>query len=65
MTDLMVILVLLLLVGGASAYIVKARKRGVKCIGCPDGAKCASAQGGCAENCSGCCGGCTRRQDHP
>lgn len=35
MIDLMIILVLLLIIGGAIAYIVKQKKKGVKCIGCP------------------------------
>lgn len=38
----------LLLVSLACAYIVKAKKRGVKCIGCPAG-------GQCSGHC-GCCG---------
>ena len=32
--------VLVLILGGAVVYICKAKKRGVKCIGCPDGATC-------------------------
>ena len=58
MTNLILIIVLLLIVGGAGAYLVRTKKRGVKCIGCPDGAKCASASGGCAGNCAGCSGSC-------
>lgn len=57
MTNLILILVLLAIVGGAAAYIVKERKRGVKCIGCPDGVNCGSGQGGCA-GCSGSCSAC-------
>ena len=46
-----VILTVLLgvILGGAAGYIYKAKKKGVKCIGCPDGSKCSGA-------CSGCCG---------
>lgn len=40
--------VLLILVGGAIAYIVKSKKNGVKCIGCPAAGTCANAK-----NCSG------------
>ena len=58
MTNLIVILVLLVIVGGASAYLIRAKKRGVRCIGCPDGGKCASAQGGCSGGCAGCSGSC-------
>lgn len=45
MTDLIIVLVVLAIVGGAGRYIYKAKKRGAKCIGCP-------VEGGC----SGCCG---------
>ena len=57
MINLILIIVLLLIVGGAAAYIVKSKKSGVKCIGCPNGGKCASAQEGCSGDCAGCsCG---------
>lgn len=51
MTDLIVIAVVLLIVGGAVAYIIRAKKRGVKCIGCPEGKACS---GRCGGVCSGC-----------
>jgi hypothetical protein len=35
MTNIIVILVLLAIVGGATAKIVSEKKKGVKCIGCP------------------------------
>lgn len=35
MIDVIVALALLLIVGGAVVYIVKQKKRGTKCIGCP------------------------------
>lgn len=40
MADVIAVLVLAVLVGSASAYIVKAKKSGVKCIGCPAGGSC-------------------------
>ena len=47
--DNVIILVLLgLILGSAAGYIYKAKRKGVKCIGCPDGGKC-----------SGCCSGCS------
>ena len=49
MKDLILVLVLVLIIGGASLYIYKAKKRGVKCIGCPD-------SNSCSGNCSGCKG---------
>lgn len=40
LTDLIIIAVLAVLVGGAIAYIVRAKRSGVKCIGCPAGGSC-------------------------
>ena len=40
MTDIIVLVILVILVGGASAYIINAKKSGVKCIGCPAGGSC-------------------------
>ena len=34
-TDVVVILVIALAVGGALFYIIRAKRRGKKCIGCP------------------------------
>ena len=45
MENLIIIAVVLLIIGLAVAYIWKAKKRGTKCIGCPNG-------------CSGNCGSC-------
>lgn len=41
MADMMVIAVVILIVGAATAYIIKAKKRGAKCIGCPMAGECA------------------------
>ena len=51
MTDYIIVAVIVVIIGAAVAYIIREKKRGVKCIGCPDGATC----GG---NCSGCSGNC-------
>ena len=40
MADIIIGLVLLAVVGVAIAYIVKEKKRGVKCIGCPNAGTC-------------------------
>jgi len=52
--NLIAALVLAVILGGAVWYLIRAKKKGVKCIGCPDGAKCAGSCSGCAGNCSGC-----------
>ena len=48
-TDIVVIIIIALLIGGASFYIIRAKKRGQKCIGCPDAD---------AKTCSGNCASC-------
>ena len=54
MENLILILVISLILGLAIGYIWKAKKRGVKCIGCPDSGacsgKCSSCSCGCANN---------------
>ncbi|HJB18924.1 MAG TPA: heavy-metal-associated domain-containing protein [Candidatus Bariatricus faecipullorum] len=40
MADVIVLIILALILGGAITYIVKAKKSGVKCIGCPAGGSC-------------------------
>ena len=50
MSNFIVLLVIGLIVGNAAGYIYKAKKRGVKCIGCPDAPSC----GGNCSGCSGC-----------
>ncbi len=52
------IVAIVLIIGGAVAYIVKAKKNGRKCIGCPDGATCGKNKSACSGNCS-CCSGCS------
>ena len=52
MINLILILVLAAMIGGAGLYIYKAKKKGVKCIGCPSGKSCSGKCG----SCEGCCG---------
>ena len=47
MTDILVLAVIALIVGGATLYIYKAKKSGAKCVGCPHAKTCASARSGC------------------
>ncbi|MBP3674256.1 MAG: FeoB-associated Cys-rich membrane protein [Oscillospiraceae bacterium] len=53
MENIILIAVIAAIIGCAAGYVYKAKKRGVKCIGCPSGCSCSS--GGCGGNCS-CCG---------
>ena len=58
MIDWIVIAIVVAVVGAALGYIIRAKRRGVHCIGCPDGGCCgaSSALGGGEGHC-GCCGG--------
>ena len=51
MVNLILILVLAAIIGGAGLYIYKAKKRGVKCIGCPSAKACSGHCGSCAGSC--------------
>lgn len=59
MGNIIVFLILALIIGVAVVYIVRAKKSGVKCIGCSAGGSCAcgsgtaDGKGGCG-GCSGC-----------
>lgn len=48
MSDVIVIVVISVIIGVAVAYIVKEKKRGTKCIGCP-------VEGTCPHKASGNC----------
>lgn len=41
MVNLILAAVLVVIVGAAVAYIIKEKKRGVKCVGCPYAEQCA------------------------
>lgn len=45
MTNFIVVMIILLIIGVAIAYIVKEKKKGVRCIGCP-------AAGTCSHKCN-------------
>lgn len=60
LADIIVIAIIVFIIGAASAYIIKAKKSGKKCIGCPDSCSCSKSgtktkkgEGSC---CCGCCG---------
>jgi len=59
LSDIIAIALILLIIGGALFYIIKAKKSGKKCIGCPDSASCES--GKCTGACSSCSCGCGSR----
>ena len=49
MENIIVLAIVVVAVGLAIGYIVKAKRNGKKCIGCPDGGNCSS---GCGCGCS-------------
>ena len=49
MGEAVAIVAIIMIIGGAVAYIVKAKKKGQKCIGCPSGGKCSSCNGQCMD----------------
>lgn len=49
MGNIIIIVIILCIVGGIVFYLVRAKKRGQHCIGCPYAKQCGS-------NCSGSCG---------
>ena len=48
LVDIITMAVIVLILALAAVYVIKAKKKGKKCIGCPVGGRC--------ENCSGSCG---------
>ena len=49
MADFIIVGVLVIIIGAAVAYIVKAKKSGVRCVGCPSGGQCSGKGGGHCE----------------
>ena len=54
LADIIVVAVIGLILCAAIAYIIKAKKSGKKCIGCPDGCSCSAKNG---DNKCSCCSG--------
>lgn len=40
LTEIISVIFIILIIGGAGVYILKAKKRGQKCIGCPYSKQC-------------------------
>ena len=67
--DYIIIAVVALIVALALFYVIRAKKRGVKCIGCPSGGcgcgKSQDANGACSGMCSSCSCGCGKTPAEP
>lgn len=48
--DYIIIAVIAVVVGAAVAYIIKAKKSGKKCIGCPYSSECGKGNCSCRDN---------------
>lgn len=53
MTDFIIVGIVFIAVGVAIAYIVKAKKSGAHCVGCPNAKTCGA---GCGSECKSNCG---------
>ena len=52
MSEIIALIAISLIICGASAYIIKAKKSGKKCIGCPESSSCSAGK------CNGYCQTC-------
>ena len=51
MEDIILIAVLVTIIGLAVFCVIRAKKKGKKCIGCPEGCSCSAKNTGCACSC--------------
>ncbi len=49
MGDYIILGIVAVIVAAVIIYLVRQKKKGVKCIGCPHGKSCACCDGGCCE----------------
>ena len=54
MDDFIIVAIIIVIIGLASFYIIKSKKQGKKCIGCPNSACCPSNKKSCECNCKSC-----------
>ena len=47
LVNIIAVVAIALIVGGALTYIILAKKRGEKCVGCPYSKQCSGKCGGC------------------
>ncbi len=62
--EIIAIAVIACIIGGAVVYIVKARKSGKKCIGCPDSGTCNAKGKGQCGSCNGQCNSCRQHEEN-
>ncbi|MBQ2934058.1 MAG: FeoB-associated Cys-rich membrane protein [Clostridia bacterium] len=59
MGDYIALGLIVVILAAAITYIIRSKKNGVKCIGCPSGCKACSG----AKNKTSCCCGCNTQQE--
>lgn len=52
MINVVIVAILVIIIGSALRYIIRQKKKGVKCIGCPEGCRACSTHGAADTNCS-------------
>ncbi len=51
MENIIIIIVVILILALAVGYIIREKKKGAKCVGCPHSKECASAKSNVGSNC--------------
>ena len=60
--EIIAIIAIVLIVGLALFYVIRAKKNGQKCIGCPNSKTCRSHNNKKSQSCCGCCS-CESKQE--
>lgn len=47
--DVVILLIIILILGTVAVYLYRAKKKGAKCIGCPDACNCCKKQCDCTK----------------
>ena len=50
MENVIVVLILVAITSGIIWYLIRAKRKGEKCVGCPYAKQCGSKQGGCCSD---------------
>lgn len=53
-SDVIIVIVVAIIMILAITYIIRAKRKGVKCIGCPNGCKCSDGQSSGCTSCANC-----------
>ena len=54
--DILIIAVIVVILGSAIFFLHRAKKKGIKCVGCPDSSTCSGNCGNCSGSCANCTG---------